>query len=180
MQQPAPVLSGTSQGELQALAEDCNKAVNNEAGKCPDGPKGRDCTSLGTKKHKCCENAIKEYNKQHRDASPALAAEQGFSASGAPTTEAATAAARQAANQAYDAAKTAALAGYSPAMPAGLALATARLALRRAGTWWSAYRTAGGPAFIADVLVHEPPPPATKANIKKAYDFKFNCICNFN
>jgi hypothetical protein len=56
-----------------------------------------------------------------------------------------------------------------------LALATARRALRKAGTWWSAYRNAGGAAFIADVLVHEPPPPATKANIQKAYDFKFNC-----
>ena len=179
LQIPVVPLSGTSQSDLQELADKCNKEVNKEAGKCkgkkPKGPSGKECTALGTHKHKCCENAIKEYNKNNPGQKPALASEQGFDTGGNPVSEADTQAARSAADKAYKADLKAKLAGYSPNMPQGLALKTARRSLSSAKTWWTAFRANGGPVFIADVLVHDPPPPATKANIKKAYDFKFNC-----
>lgn len=175
LQVPTVVLFGTSQEDLENLADECNKKTNDANGKCPAGPKGQDCTTLGTAKHKCCENAIKEHNKKNPGAKPALASEQGFAKDGTPLTEQMTANARSQANTAYSQAMQSRLASYPSSMPAGLAVSTARRALRAAGTWWSAYKSAGGAHFIADVLVHEPPPPATKTNTKKAFDFKFNC-----
>jgi hypothetical protein len=172
---PVVVLGGTTKADLDKLAEECNKAVNQAAGMCPAGPSGHDCTTLGTKKHKCCENAIKERNKKNPNQDPALASEQGYDNAGNPVSQQSTEQARQAASQAYDQALNGRMAGYPASMPAGLALATARRALRAAKTWWTAFRANGGPAFIADVLEYTPPPPPTKASIKKAYDFKFNC-----
>jgi hypothetical protein len=176
LQVPTVVLAGMSKGDLEDLAEKCNTETNKLNGKCPGGPKGKDCTALGTAKHKCCENAINEYNKKNPNSKPALAAEQGFDKAKNACTADAAAVARKNASKAYDQQRDALVAGYAKnQMPQGLAVATAQRVLRVAGAWYQAYRANGGPAFIADVLVYDPPPPPNKGSIKRAYDFKFNC-----
>jgi hypothetical protein len=146
MQVPAVVFTG----DLEALAEKCNTETNAANGHCPGGPKGKDCTTLGTAKHKCCEKAIKEYNKNNPD-SP-YESEVPFDNSTPPQrlTAAADANARAAANNAYHAAKSA---GTSTK-----------------GVWAKAYFSNGGASFKADVLVKD-----GKGGYKEAYDFKFNC-----
>lgn len=62
--------------DLTKIANSCNKKVNKEAGYPPGKPKGRECTTLGTKKHKCCENAIKKANN------PKVQSEQSFDKAG--------------------------------------------------------------------------------------------------
>jgi len=62
--------------DLEAIANACNKKVNKAAGYPPGKPKGRECTTLGTKKHKCCEDAIKKANN------PKVQSEQSFSKTG--------------------------------------------------------------------------------------------------
>ena len=136
---------------LSDIAEACNKKVNQREGHCPGGPSGTDCTTLGTKKHKCCEDAVNDWKKKNPNADPSIDAEVPFErtpgggfqrASGA-----AEGSARSAANSAYHAAKAA---GKSTD-----------------GVWASTYFSNGGAGFKADVIVNSDPP--------KAYDFKFNC-----
>jgi uncharacterized Zn-binding protein involved in type VI secretion len=64
--------------DLQKIADECNKKVNAEAGYPPGKPSGRECTILGTKKHTCCDKAIKAEN------SSSVKSEESFTASGQP------------------------------------------------------------------------------------------------
>jgi hypothetical protein len=58
-------LSACTAEALQTLADDCNKLINcdkKKGGPCPErSPSGPECSTLGTKKHKCCEKAIKNF-----------------------------------------------------------------------------------------------------------------------
>lgn len=134
---------------LKEIAEECNKKVNKDNDKCPDGPSGSDCTTLGTKKHKCCEDKINEWSEENPDAEPSIDTEVPFESDGAgglqPASESGDA--RSLANQAYAAAKAA---GQSTA-----------------GVWADTYFSNGGACFRADVIVNSDPP--------QGYDFKFNC-----
>lgn len=97
---PAPALDACTKKGLEKLADDCNKHVN-----CKDGPrsppKGRECTTLGTKKHKCCENAIKKHAEEHPECGfqSEVAYDKG---TGKPLEKTKAAEARSAANKAYD------------------------------------------------------------------------------
>jgi len=62
--------------DLTKIAKACNKKVDKAAGYPPGKPSGHECTTLGTKKHKCCEDAIKNAGN------PRVQAEQSFSKSG--------------------------------------------------------------------------------------------------
>ncbi len=64
--------------DLNKIAKACNAKVNKEAGYPPGKPKGRECTVLGTKKHKCCQDAIDKANN------PSVKAEQSFTRTGKP------------------------------------------------------------------------------------------------
>jgi hypothetical protein len=64
--------------DLKTIAKKCNKAENKKAGYPPGKPSGRECTTLGTKKHSCCEKAINSGNN------PNVKAEQSFTKSGKP------------------------------------------------------------------------------------------------
>ncbi|CDX29150.1 conserved hypothetical protein [Mesorhizobium sp. ORS 3359] len=147
---------------LKEIAEKCNKDVNNDEKKpdgtkkfCPPAPSGADCTALGTKKHKCCENEIKKWKEKNPDADPTIDSEVPYDRNGRPSSPEADANARSAANNAYNAAKDA---GESTA-----------------GVWKSTYFSEGGAGFKADVVVSSPPPPPGPHNAVEAYDFKFNC-----
>ncbi|WPB72815.1 PAAR-like domain-containing protein [Archangium violaceum] len=81
-------LSGLSQAcspsailkELKQIATDCNKKINRKAGyKPPRKPSGKECTRLGTKKHKCCEEAIKKADN------PLVKSEVGYKKNGQPS-----------------------------------------------------------------------------------------------
>jgi uncharacterized Zn-binding protein involved in type VI secretion len=135
-------------GDLDALAEKCNKETNKANNKCNPGPQGADCTTLGTAKHKCCENAIKKYNESNPN-SP-FESEVPFDGAGNRLSATAESDARSAANDAYYAAKDA---GQSTK-----------------GVWATEYFGNGGAAFKADVLVKD-----GKGGYSAAYDFKFNC-----
>jgi hypothetical protein len=65
--------------DLNKIAAKCNKDENKKAGYSPGSkPSGRECTTLGTKKHTCCENAI------NAGKNPNVKAEQSFTRSGKP------------------------------------------------------------------------------------------------
>ena len=66
------------EADLQTIAKRCNAKVNREAGYPPGKPKGKECTTLGTKKHKCCDDAIKKANN------PGVKSEQSFDLKGKP------------------------------------------------------------------------------------------------
>ena len=175
-QQP-PALAGISRKDLQKLADECNKSENKEAkGVCPPPPSGHKCTTLGTKKHKCCEEAIKEYNEKQAKAgkqSP-LRSEVAYGKKGlVDSTKAA--AARKVADKAYKSHVTKWI-NKRPNMPKGLACWSARRSARLSKVWFRTFKKHGGGSFIADVVVVDPPgAKPTKNNIKRAYDFKFNC-----
>jgi hypothetical protein len=163
-----PVLAGTTKADLEDIAKKCNRRVNRAEGySASERPSGHECTRLGTLKHKCCEDSIKEYNESHPD-SP-LRSEQGYNSAG-PLADGAASEARQAANNAYQSA----IAGE---MGGGATLAAARAAVREAGVWITAFMSSGGRGdFIADVVrLRDPAAGAAKSNIQGAYDFKFNC-----
>jgi hypothetical protein len=159
---------------LDKIADECNKKVNDDEGFCPDGPEGEDCTWLGTMKHKCCEDAI---NAEGHDA---LATEHPFMKNANPPPKyipappGADANARAAANQAYEAAISARMAGYKGGT-AAQQRANARRYVRNRNVWSKAYFANGGGAFRPDVVSFTPPPPPTRDNTNAAYDFKFNC-----
>lgn len=154
----APANSATLAGEVQLfgatradffkLAEACNKEINRKLGYCPGpGPSGEQCTTAGTAKHKCCEDAANEYNKKNPD-SP-LRPEVPFDRNLKPMPPGADSAARAAANAEYNAAKAAG----KPTK----------------GVWAATYFGKGGPVFKADLLVEGP------GGYKAAYDYKFSC-----
>jgi uncharacterized Zn-binding protein involved in type VI secretion len=166
---PVPVLGGCEQSDLDKLACECNKAINNEpkdGGPCPKGkpwgnaksnPGGSDCTTLGTKKHTCCELSIKEHAKKK---GCDLEAEK-------PYPEGAAANAKEQAEQAY--AKK--MKYYrSRKRPDGSRMhsdARARGYCRRDKVYRNALYKAGAKC-IADVVDNSKIPPII-------YDFKFNC-----
>jgi hypothetical protein len=153
-----PVLAGVTKKDLEKLAEECNRNVNCHYGPCPKrSPRGHECTTLGTQKHKCCEEAIKKYNEKNPGSN--LRSEVGYGSPGNPLPPGAAAEARAAASQAYDVA----ISGY---LSSGRTLAQARAYARRAMVYMKELRKHGA-KFIADVLVGDPP--------TAAYDFKFNC-----
>lgn len=171
-----PILGGLSEADLRDIAEKCNESVNQKSGKCPPGPKGKDCTALGTTKHKCCEELIKNHNEQSGGGDPKIASEQGFDGKGNPVSSEAVANARQKASETYSQARDNLTNRYEANnMPAGLARATATRVVRAAGVWKNAFFSNGGAPFIADVCIFNGEPPAMKPNITQAYDFKFNC-----
>lgn len=156
-----PILDACDKAGLDRLAEACNNAVNcspKDGGPCPganpkgnakSNPGGSDCTTLGTKKHACCEEAIKKHAETNTDC--------GFE-SEVVFPEGADKDARAKACKVYNDKK----AGYKAR---GLSDKQAKGYLRRDKIFKKAMG-ANGPKFIADVL-HK------KAG--KAYDFKFNC-----
>jgi hypothetical protein len=56
---------------LQKIADKCNKQVNKDAGYPPGKPSGPECTTLGSKKHKCCSDELKskKYSNVQSEAS---------------------------------------------------------------------------------------------------------------
>ena len=156
-----PVLDSCDKAGLEKLAQACNDAVNcsaKDGGPCPgaspkgnakSNPGGSDCTTLGTKKHTCCEESIKKHAESNPDC--------GFE-SEVVFPEGADKDAREKARKVYNDKK----AGYKTRE---LSDKQAKGYLRRDKVFRKAMG-ANGPKFIADVL-HK------KAG--KAYDFKFNC-----
>jgi hypothetical protein len=158
---------------LNDIADKCNKKVNNDEGKCPGGPSGVDCTTLGTLKHKCCEDEINKHNSANPGQSPQMQSEVPFDQAGNAVSSAAATSAKSAANAAYSS-------YIGAALGRGRTIGQARGYARMAKVWMKAFRAGGGGTFIADVLLVDPPgatpsktPPP--GNIKGAYDFKFNC-----
>ena len=141
-----PVLDHCTKKALEKLSDECNKKINCDEGVCPPGPSGRDCTTLGTKKHKCCEKAI----KKHVAANPkcGMESEVAYDKDGEKVDPDEAAKARSEADKKYNEHKA----------EHGIQSA------RDNRVWWNAFREAGGAAFIADVVMKQ-----------AAYDFKFNC-----
>jgi len=154
VQMPVPVLSSCTKKGLDKLADDCNKNVNcdkKKGGPCPESsPSGHDCTTLGTKKHKCCEDAIKKHSKENPECG--IQSEVAFDKdTGKPLDKDKASEARSEANKKYNAHKK----------EHGIESA------RKNKVWIKAFSEAGGSnTFIADVIMDNP---------KAAYDFKFNC-----
>jgi uncharacterized Zn-binding protein involved in type VI secretion len=153
---------------LKKIAEDCNKKVNEKANADNGRPKkhkpsGKECTALGTKKHKCCEDSIKQANN------PQVKSEVPYGKRGGLLSNRQQSAAFSRANQAYNTAKAAQVA-------AGVTGSALTAALK--GVWAAAFFGGGpgAPALKADVVILNP--PATKPlkkNINRVLDFKFNC-----
>lgn len=148
---------------LQKIAEECNDEVNTAAGKTKaNPPSGPECTALGTKKHKCCEDAIKEADN------PKVKSEVPYTASGRTIGQAASDQAKARADAVYNAAKTAAQ---------GQGLTGAALSAATKGVWAAAFfGGAGAPHLKADVvLINAASKGTAKSNIAQVFDFKFNC-----
>lgn len=138
--------------DLEQIAKECNEEVNKDAGFVPpEKPEGKKCTQLGTKKHSCCEKKIKEANH------PRVKSEQAFKKDGTPSPK-----------------------------TRGQALGAGRKAAQKvkaAGGDKAAQKAAFGKAFYPNlppitldvVILKDPAKAATKDNIEKVIDFKFNC-----
>jgi uncharacterized Zn-binding protein involved in type VI secretion len=80
----AATMAGLLQGPLivatrDDIAKKCNEAENKKAGITPPSkPSGSQCTSLGKKKHKCCEAKLKEADYSN------VESEKSFSKTGEP------------------------------------------------------------------------------------------------
>jgi hypothetical protein len=157
---------------LDKIAEECNDAINEQHEK--DGgsspPSGKECTGLGTKKHKCCENAIKEADN------PKVKSEVGYDKAGKLMDQRAMDAAKSAADTAYNNAKSAAQASAAAA-GMGAAATAAHVSAAVAGVWSGAFFGGGGaPHLKADVVIlKDGAASAAKSNVSRAVDFKFNC-----
>lgn len=158
-----PDLDSCDAAGLKKLAEACNKAINcssKDGGPCPKppwgnaavNPGGSDCTTLGTKKHKCCELAIDKHAKEHPEC--------GFRSEVVFPEGADKDAAKDAAAKAYDEKK-------KSCIDSGCTEAQAKLNCKLDKVYMKALYENGGVKFIADVLQGNPP--------KAAFDFKFNC-----
>jgi len=157
---PVPRLESCDKAGLDKLACKCNKAINcspEDGGPCPESPWGNassnpggsDCTTLGTQKHKCCEEAT----KKHAEENP----ECGFRSEVAFPEGAKNA--KEKAKEAYDKKK-------KQYMDNGRTEAQARGYCRRDKVYQKAMYD-NGAKCIADVVQGNPP--------SAAYDFKFNC-----
>ena len=153
---------------LDKIAKECNDKVNQkanaDAGR-PAGhkPSGKECTALGTKKHKCCEDSIKQANN------PQVKSEVPYGKRGGLLSDKQQSAAFSRANQAYNSEKALQVAN-------GVTGSALTAALK--GVWAAAFFGGGpgAPALKSDVVVLTP--PATKPlkkNIDQVFDFKFNC-----
>jgi len=146
-----PALDACTKQGLEQLADKCNKYANCKYGPCPDkSPSGTECSTLGTKKHKCCEDAIKKHAEENPDCG--IQSEVAYDKNtGQPLDKDKASEARSAANKAYNDHK--AQHGVQSA--------------RENKVWIKAFcKAGGGDTFIADVVMSNP---------KAAYDFKFNC-----
>lgn len=149
-------LGGGIPDALKTIAEECNEEINQQAGYPKPGkekPSGKECTALGTKKHKCCEEKLKGPPAAFDNVKPEVAYK---TPSGDLISENTTAAARKAAAEAYEAAKAA---GESTK-----------------GVYAKALFSALGKHIRADVVVlKDACLSPTPENIKGVFDFKFNC-----
>jgi len=145
---PPAALGACTKEKLEELADYCNRQVNCKEGPCPETPKGQECTTLGTKKHKCCEEAIKKHAEEHPECG--IEAEVAYNKKTGDRLPPDTANnARSKANKSYDRHKK----KYGKA------------SAKKKKVWIKAFRRAGGRnTFIADVVMPD-----------AAYDFKFNC-----
>ncbi len=145
-------VTGEVPEELDKIAKKCNEEINDDAGYPPKGkkkPSGKECTALGTKKHKCCEDALKDKYDN-------VKSEVGYKENGEMISQDVVAAAKDKAAVVYEAAKAA---GGSTK-----------------GVYMKSLYAALGKHIRADVVVlKDSALPATKDNIKAVYDFKFNC-----
>lgn len=141
------------QEALQDLADECNDEVNQSEGysQSSNKPSGTACTARGTKKHKCCEDAINDADNGK------IKSEVGYSEEGRTV-----------------GAKTVQRARKTAAKKLADAKASGQ---PTAGVYKNAFRDAGGvPHLIADVVVVNQPSKGTaKSNIQLVFDFKFNC-----
>ena len=158
---PVPVLGGCEKSDLDKLACECNKTINNspeDGGPCPDNkpkgnassnPGGSDCTTLGSRKHLCCELAVKEHaDTQGCD----FEAEKVYPES---------------AKNAKEDAKQAYKEKMEYYQSRGRTENQARGYCRRDEVYLKALRK-GGAKCIADVVDNSKSPPVI-------YDYKFNC-----
>ncbi len=138
--------------DLKKIAKACNEKVNRKAGyPPPKKPKGKKCTKLGTKKHKCCEDAIKKANN------PRVKSEVAYTKTGALS--------KKSRGNALAAGRKALLA----AKKAGKGKKAQKAAFNRAFF-------PNLPAISLDVVVlKQGAASPTKRNIERIYDFKFNC-----
>jgi hypothetical protein len=151
LQAPA-VLDMTRAEALKEIALRCNRDVNREAGfHPPKKPKGPICTKLGTLKHSCCEQAI----KNRRD--PYLKSEVPYRKDGSicKTT------------------RGDALGAGSKARALVRKMGGSQRAQKLA--FESAFFAKLPFAQIDVVVVKDPDLPPTKGNIARVFDFKFNC-----
>jgi len=157
---PVPTLDSCDKAGLDKLACECNKAINNspkDGGPCPDSPWGNassnpggsDCTTLGTKKHQCCEDSINEHAEENPECD--FQSEVVFP-EGAKNS-------KEKAKEAYDKKKQ----GY---IDNGRTEAQATGYCRRDNVYSNALYD-NGAKCIADVVQGNPP--------TAAFDFKFNC-----
>jgi len=121
----------------------------------------KSCTQRGTAKHKCCENAIKEYNKNNSNSD--LRSEVAYNKSRKQIADNVVDDLKKKADEAYQAAKAAGKTGK---------------ALRQ--VWPSTFFGSANSVYLkADVVrLKEPSKPPTPSNVEAAYDFKFNCTNN--
>ncbi|WP_342377925.1 DUF4150 domain-containing protein [Myxococcus stipitatus] len=138
--------------DLKKLARQCNAKVNREAGYTKGKkPSGKECTQLGTKKHACCEAAIKKANN------PRVKSEVAYDKKGGLSPKS-----RGQALGAGSKAKAAAKSAGQNAQQQKAAFSKAFYPLL--------------PAISLDVVVlKDGTKPPTRDNIEKIYDFKFNC-----
>jgi uncharacterized Zn-binding protein involved in type VI secretion len=142
--------------ELTKIAEACNDAVN-----AKDGPaNAKNCRTLGTKKHKCCEDAI------NKAKNPKVASEQPYDNDGTPSTGNRASAIAQG-STAKAAAKAAGVVGK--------ALSSAFL---KGFNGIAGFFATGVPPINLDAVVFRvgvPPGAVTESNMQKIFDFKFPC-----
>ena len=145
IQVPVAVLEGTEFQHLCKLAKECNSKVE-KSSKWRKKP----CRERGTAKHKCCENAIKEYNKTNESN---LRSEVAYNKNGEEIADNIVDDLKKKAGEAYQVAKAAGKTGKE---------------LKK--VWPSVFFGSSDSVYLkADVVEGDP---------KKAYDFKFNCKNN--
>ena len=156
---PVPALDSCDKAGLDKLACKCNKAINcpKGGGPCPEtpwgnakvNPGGSDCTTLGTKKHACCEQSINKHAEDNPDCG--FRSEVAFPEGSEDG--------KKKAKEAYDKKK-------KQYIDNGRTEAQAKGYCQRDKVYTKALYE-NGAKCIADVVQGNPP--------TAAYDFKFNC-----
>lgn len=140
--------------DLKRIAEECNEQENRNAGYPKPGkpkPTGKECTTLGTKKHKCCEDKIKEANH------PRVKSEQPYELDGTPSSKSRGDALREGIE-----AKTA-------------AKAQGKSKLEQEKAFMAAFGPMCPPIIADVVILKDPNGGLSPDNIEAVIDFKFNC-----